>query len=212
MTPFVYADTQGSSEEGSEEGIYLIRFDETEVEFLAKLYQIESTNTESFNAGAMAADGTFYIHNSMRLWSMESVDELTGYSTYSDASIPDWSAMGPTVTSTVSLGADFVVLDTDEFEGGSTQRYAVSAHGGYVRVINLDTGEGWLLEASTMAGTWGSAWLYDGKVYMASNDGTTGVYRVDVDLVAESVETTYVALSAYTSLNDGMNCLVRLLL
>ena len=64
----------------------------------------------------------------------------------------------------------------------------------------------------TMTGTWGSVWLSDGKVYMASNGGTIGVYLVDVDLVAKSAETTPVALSAATNLNDGMNCLVRLLL
>jgi len=191
-----------------EDSIYLIRFDETKVEFLAKLYDgLEFDRFPSFNAGAMATDGTFYIHNQARSWSMENADELTGYASYDNTSIPDWSATEPTVTSTVSLGADFVVLDTDKFEGGITQRYAIGAGNGYIGVINLDTGVGWELEASTMSGTWGSAWLYDGNVYVASNTGTLGVYRVQVDLIANSVKTTHVANSAMTGHNDGMNCL-----
>jgi hypothetical protein len=206
-------DTVVSSKDG-----YLIRFDANTVEFVAKFSYAGIT---SFNAGAFTATGDYYLHNANRFWKFSDLHLLPGYSSYSRHADFDWrvgvddfSAVAPAVVSTVAVGADFVVWDTaDITDASGVHTYAMGIHDGTARLVNLDTAVGWELlplSGTGFAGGWGSAWLYDGSLYFANNDGTTGLILVvvaTIDLSDLTVEWVKVSDSAATTYNDGMNCM-----
>jgi hypothetical protein len=199
---------------GTDNGMYLVRFDADILEFVA---EISNLSTGSFNAGAFTTTGDYYVHNSMRFWKFSNLDLLPGYSSHSrtwTAGVDDFSAMAPVVTSTVSIGADFVIWYTADIADASGEHpYAMGIHGGKARLVNLDTGEGWELlspSGTGFEGVWGSAWLYGGSLYFANNNGATGlivVVTATINLSDLTVEWAKVSDSAATNHNDGMNCM-----
>jgi hypothetical protein len=141
--------------------LYIIRFDRNTVEWMAQL------PAARLSSGAFTSTGDYWVAGGHRkMWKYENLHSLTGYATAAEASVGrDWSAADEMFQSSTKIGTDFVIIE-GSFNSTSIHNYIVSARDDFVMLHRLDEeGPGWRLtpNSAAFAGSWGSAWLYDGE-------------------------------------------------
>ena len=189
----------------SDETSYLVRFDDQDVAFLAKVPHSP--------AGTVDDDGSFLWATSDGLYRIEDVQSLSGFGTRGAAT--DLSAISPMIGVAADTW-DLAAVRVDLGDGEAP--YAMGFTGSrQLRIYRYDDSPGsWLLAATTADGSnsaiplsgFGAAWSHDGEVFFGANSGL-GVYEVlvpTIDLAAGTVTVRRVANSAKTAKNDGTNC------
>jgi hypothetical protein len=184
---------------------YLVRFDDRDVAFLAKVPHSP--------AGTVDDDGSFLWATSDGLYRIEDVESLPGFGNRGAAT--DLSAISPMIGVAADTW-DLAAVQVDLGDGEAP--YAMGFTGGrQLRIYRYDNSPGsWLLAATTADGSnsaiplsgFGAAWSHEDEVYFAANSGH-GVYEVlipTIDLTAGTVTVRRVANSAKTAKNDGTNC------
>jgi hypothetical protein len=140
--------------------LYLIRFDENSVEWIAQL-----PSTSYLNAATFTLTGEYWVTGgSRRMWRYEHLNQVTGYATAAEAR--DWSGHEEAFRPDTAFGNDFVVIE-GSFDGTSVHQYSISVRNGFVLLHKFDAvGTSWQLTPNAaFDGGWGSAWLYEGKTW-----------------------------------------------
>ncbi|MEC8948009.1 MAG: hypothetical protein VX897_06775, partial [Actinomycetota bacterium] len=158
----------------SDETSYLVRFDDQDVAFLAKVPHSP--------AGTVDDDGSFLWATSDGLYRIEDVQSLSGFGTRGAAT--DLSAISPMIGVAADTW-DLAAVRVDLGDGEAP--YAMGFTGSrQLRIYRYDDSPGsWLLAATTADGSnsaiplsgFGAAWSHDGEVFFAANSGH-GVYEV----------------------------------
>jgi len=186
-------------------GNYLARFDDSRVEFVAKM-------PYPGLAGTFGLDGTYYmVALSNRLFNATGVASLHGFADPYDGRVLDLSASEHRRIG--RHGSDIAILRADL--GAGAQDHVVSLYGGTVRLSTVQGRPRQFLlrpepplERSEVAAAF---WNYQNDIYFSVRSAS-GVYRVEVpsiDMSVNSVSVTRVGpgQSPEGGGIDGMNCM-----
>jgi hypothetical protein len=183
---------------------YLVRIDESTMEFVSKMPRFSWT-------AAFSSTGTYFMADDSKYYKVEKAAELIGTVDQNDSALKDHSKLH----AEVGYGADMVVVFAD-FEGPDKQQeYIMTLANAGRLIVTRATGtvKSWVLqskpELDTNNKSYGAAWAYQNRVFFAQNGGG-GMYEVfpkNIDLVAGTVHIEKIGPSFDKGGTDGANCI-----
>jgi len=186
-------------------GDYIVRFDTSKVEYIAKFAFAP--------AGTFDDQGTLILYRSDLVYEFPDIAAAIGHANRGDA--PNWTRISYNKRKLLKAHQmkDLVFIEGDFENTGSTSRYIVGQADDTI-IVNLETGTELVLASyyddntrvTVSDGLWGAGWRYNGEIYFASNEGT-GVFRVDiVDSGTSRLIRNEFSQQLETHENDGFQC------
>jgi len=182
-------------------GSFLVRIDETQVGFVAKV-------PGWMYAGVFDTDGTYYMYGNVGLSAIPKVVGMPAFPSYKQL------GNGPAYTGPYALdmGGDMVVLKAD-WEGTGTHTYLLSVDNGMLLVARVTEGHAskhWKMVGTDLprtTQTWGSAWSFKTKTYFAPDSGEAVYELMSIKLESGVAQFKEVGKSQATSWSDGLSCM-----
>lgn len=195
---------------------YLIRMDNTQVEFVAKL---KSDITGIYNAGSFGPSGTFYYmtsENSM-VFTQRGLEETIGYPNASAPKLLDLTNEQGSQYNGWNNIKDSVAITGDLDKSGTAVEYVIGFTGEKVHIVKATGDETSYLSWTVLATSgyhngWGGGFAFNGTVFFANNNGL-GVYEIPlrgINLFGAPVEVVRINNAGKIEdgeKNNGMNCL-----
>jgi len=186
-------------------GDYIIRFDTSSVEYIAKFAFAP--------AGTFDDEGTLIVYRRNLVYEFPDIASATGYANRGDA--PIWTRLSYNKIQLPEAYQmkDLVFIEGDFESKGSTSRYVVGQADDTI-IVNLETGTHLVLASyydgttrvTVSDGLWGAGWRYNGEIYFANNEGN-GVFRVDiVDSGTSHLKKNEFSQQLQTYETDGFQC------
>jgi hypothetical protein len=183
---------------------YLVRIDESMVEYVAKMPSWSWT-------AAFSSVGTYYFTYEKKYYRVEKVAELIGYADQNDSGLEDLSQMS--AFAWLWSGADMVVVSADVEGTGAAEYIMTLANNGKLRVTRANGQvKSWLLQSKPPLDsprTYGAGWAYQDRVFFSQNKagGMYEVFTDTIDLIAGTVNIEKVGPSFESGGTDGANCI-----
>jgi len=164
---------------------YLVRFDEENLEFTAKL----PFSSGGYSGGSFAFGGKYFytaLTSPPERFSFGGVEGLKGYLNHLDPEIKDWTnkmpmALNNSMNATPNGMSGLVTVRTNLEGEGDEEDYIIGIDEDQRLVITKDNcthQETWFVQTNSLAsGGFGAAYTFNGKIYFDAKDGS-GIYEV----------------------------------
>mmetsp|Transcript_15516 Transcript_15516/g.27780 ORF Transcript_15516/g.27780 Transcript_15516/m.27780 type:complete len:794 (+) Transcript_15516:85-2466(+) len=205
-------------EEKAPGNVFIVRFDNARVEFVAKM-----SGKLNPIAGTFDLSGNYFVLSHPdgedgKLYKVGGLDDKFGYNSSLNGSIPDMTNTVGTLPLDGTLQmADIVALSYDVEDNGVLTDFILGINRDQQVIVvkwedDVDTSRVWKFTTNNVLGgygaklNFGAAWNFNGRIMFASNDGIGVFEATDYNVTSGTVNMVEIGKSSSVEITDGFNC------